>query len=171
MLEHEYAKAIFELAIEQGLTLKVKEELDAINELLYDNDFNRFMNSLSIKIEDKKKVIKKSLNDFSELTINFIYVLLDNRRFNLFIDINKEFNKILLEKSNNIKVKLYSTKALSDLQIEKLKPSIVNRLNNKNIIIENIVDESLIGGIVIYANDEKIDLSTKNSLEKLKASL
>jgi len=171
VLEHEYAKAIFELAIEQGLTLKVKEELDAINELLNDNDFNRFMNSLSIKIEDKKKVIKKSLNDFSELTINFIYVLLDNRRFNLFIDINKEFNKILLEKSNNIKVKLYSTKALSDLQIEKLKPSIVNRLNNKNIIIENIVDESLIGGIVIYANDEKIDLSTKNSLEKLKASL
>jgi len=54
VLEHEYAKAIFELAIEQGLTLKVKEELDAINELLNDNDFNRFMNSLSIKIEDKK---------------------------------------------------------------------------------------------------------------------
>ncbi len=171
MLEHEYAKAIFELAIEQGLTLEVKKELDAINELLNDNDFNRFMNSLSIKIEDKKKVIQKSLNDFSELTIDFICVLLDNRRFNLFVDINKEFNKILLEKSNNIKVKLYSTKALSDLQIERLKPSIINRLNNKNIIIENIVDESLIGGIVIYANDEKIDLSTKNSLEKLKASL
>lgn len=171
MLEHEYAKAIFELAIEQGLTLEVKKELDAINELLNDNDFNRFMNSLSIKIEDKKKVIQKSLNDFSELTIDFICVLLDNRRFNLFVDINKEFNKILLEKSNNINVKLYSTKALSDLQIERLKPSIINRLNNKNIIIENIVDESLIGGIVIYANDEKIDLSTKNSLEKLKASL
>ena len=167
MLEHEYAKAIFELAIEQGLTLEVKKELDAINELLNDNDFNRFMNSLSIKIEDTKKVIQKSLNDFSELTIDFICVLLDN----LFVDINKEFNKILLEKSNNIKVKLYSTKALSDLQIERLKPSIINRLNNKNIIIENIVDESLIGGIVIYANDEKIDLSTKNSLEKLKASL
>ena len=101
MLEHEYAKAIFELAIEQGLTLEVKKELDAINELLNDNDFNRFMNSLSIKIEDKKKVIQKSLNDFSELTIDFICVLLDNRRFNLFVDINKEFNKILLEKSNN----------------------------------------------------------------------
>ena len=167
MLEHEYAKAIFELAIEQGLTLEVKKELDAINELLNDNDFNRFMNSLSIKIEDKKKVIQKSLNDFSELTIDFICVLLDN----LFVDINKEFNKILLEKSNNIKVKLYSTKALSDLQIERLKPSIINRLNNKNIIIENIVDESLIGGIVIYANDEKIDISTKGNLEKLKSLL
>ena len=39
------------------------------------------------------------------------------------------------------------------------------------IIIENIVDETLIGGIVIYANDEKIDISTKGNLEKLKSLL
>ena len=171
MLEYEYAKAVLELALEQGLAIKVKEELDVVTKLLDDNDFRLFMNSLSIKIEDKKCVIKKSLIGFSDLTLNFINVLLDNRRFGLIEKINDEYNRMLLEKSNTIIVKLYSTKKLSNLQVEKLKPSIMNKLDNKNIIIENIVDETLIGGIVIYANDEKIDISTKGNLEKLKSLL
>ena len=42
MLEYEYAKAVLELALEQGLAIKVKEELDVVTKLLDDNDFRLF---------------------------------------------------------------------------------------------------------------------------------
>ena len=170
MLEHEYAKAIFELA-GNSLVDRIGEELKVIVKLLDDNDFNLFINSPSIKIEDKKNVIKKSCLEFNELTLNFLYVLLDNRRFYLLDKIYEEYNNLLLDYRNTVNVKLYSSVKLTDIQINKLRPIILNKLNCKNINVENIVDENLIGGIVVYANDMKIDFSTKGSLERLKNSL
>lgn len=170
MLQYEYAKAIFELAGNE-LAVSIKDELNLVVKLLEDTEFNKFMNSPSIKIDDKKSVIKESLKEFNELTLNFLYVLLDNQRFYLIDEIYKEYDKLLLNNKKFVDVKLYSSSKLTDEQINKLKPIMLSKLNCENINVENIVDETLIGGIVIYANDLKIDISTKGNLQRLKDSL
>jgi F-type H+-transporting ATPase subunit delta len=170
VLQYEYAKAIFELAGNE-LAVSIKDELNLVVKLLEDTEFNKFMNSPSIKIDDKKSVIKESLKEFNELTLNFLYVLLDNQRFYLIDEIYKEYDKLLLNNKKFVDVKLYSSSKLTDEQINKLKPIILSKLNCENINVENIVDETLIGGIVIYANDLKIDISTKGNLQRLKDSL
>ena len=108
MLQHEYAKAIFELA-GNSLAFSIGEELNLVVKLLEDNDFNLFINSPSIKIDDKKNVINKSFKEFNELTLNFLYVLLDNRRFYLINEIYEEYDKLLLDMKNTVNVKLYSS--------------------------------------------------------------
>ena len=45
----------------------IGEELNLVVKLLEDNDFNLFINSPSIKIDDKKNVINKSFKEFNEL--------------------------------------------------------------------------------------------------------
>lgn len=171
MLEHEYASAIWQLASENGLADTIKNELYALIELLNDEDFYKFMNSLSIKCEEKKSFIENALKGFNELTLNFINVLLDNRRFNLIDKIYNEYVNLMLKNEKAVNVTLYSAKKLTDIQIESLKPSITNQLKCEKILVNNIVDDTLIGGITIYANDKKIDISVKGSLERLKNSL
>jgi F-type H+-transporting ATPase subunit delta len=171
VVEKEYAKALYELAKEQNSINTIEEELKAITNICKDEDTMKFFTSPSIQIEDKKKVVIKSFKDFNETLINFIFVLLDNRRFNLLDSIYNELKKIILEEKEIISIKLISAKKLDKNQIDKLTLSIRLRFNNKKLIIENIVDESLIGGIKILANDIEIDLSTKNSILELKESL
>lgn len=171
MVEREYAKALYELAEENNIVNIVKEEFKTVSCLCEDEELMRFFTSPSVQIEDKKKVLLKSFKGFNEVMINFLFVLLDNRRFNLINNIYNEFNKISLNKKEIVSIKLISAKKLDDSQIDKFKISISLRFNNKKLQIENIVDETLIGGIKILANDTEIDLSTKNSILELKESL
>ena len=171
MVEKEYAKALYELAKEQNIINIIEEELKAITNICKDGDTMKFFTSPSIQVEDKKKVVLKSFKGFNETLVDFIFVLLDNRRFYLINSIYEEFKKIILEEKEIIAIKLISAKKLDNNQIDKITLSIRLRFNNKKLIVENIVDESLIGGIKILANDIEIDLSTKNSILELKESL
>lgn len=171
MLENEYALAIFELATELNIVNDVKDELNALIELLNDEEINKVLNSLSINIDNKKEIINNSLIGFNEITLNFINVLLDNKRFYLINNIYEEYNSLILNSKETNIIDVYSSTKLTNKQIEKLKPSIISQLGVKNIIINNIIDENLIGGIKICAKDKIIDLSAKNSLAKLKNSL
>ena len=171
MVEKEYAQALLELASEHKILNRVSSELEALSKLLKDNEFKLFLESPSIQVEDKKNLLKNTLKDFNEITNNFLFVLLDNKRFDRFEGIYNEFNNLVLNSKSIVSVKLYSHIKLSNSQIEKLIGPIEAKLNSKNIKLENIVDSSLIGGIVIYANDTTIDLSTKGILNDLKESL
>lgn len=171
MVEKEYAKALYELAEEQRIVNVIEEEFNAISNILKDEETMKFFLAPNIKIEDKKSVVLKSFKGFNETLINFLFVLLDNRRFDLVQNINNEFTQIILNKNEILPIKLISAKKLDKNQIDKITLSIRLRFNNKKLKIENIVDETLIGGIKILANDTEIDLSTKNSILELKESL
>lgn len=171
MVEKEYAQALLELASEQNKLTKITSEIEAVLKLLKNNDFKLFMESPSIQINEKKKVLKNSLIDFNDVTLNFLYVLLDNRRFYCLENIYKNYKELMLKGKKTTNVTLHSQVKLTKAQIEKLKAPIEARLNSKNIVIENIVDPTLIGGIVIYADNTRIDLSTKGILNDLKESL
>lgn len=171
MVEKEYAKALYELAEEQRIVNVIEEEFNAISNILKDEETMKFFLAPNIKIEDKKSVVLKSFKGFNETLINFLFVLLDNRRFDLVQNINNEFTQIILNKNEILPIKLISAKKLDKNQIDKITLSIRLRFNNKKLKIENIVDKTLIGGIKILANDTEIDLSTKNSILELKESL
>ena len=171
MVEKEYAQALLELASEQKKINKVTSELEAFLKLFRDKEFKLFLESPSIQVDKKKELLEDTLKDFSEITINFINVLLDNRRINKIEGIFKEYNNLVLNSKSITNVRIHSQQKLTKAQIDMLKASIEAKLKSKNIKIENIVDSTLIGGIVVYADDILIDLSTKGFMHKLKESL
>ena len=60
-----------------------------------------------------------------------------------------------------------SATALNDEQIAKLKVALMNKLNQKVELVLR-VDEDLMAGIRIKINDQIIDNTAKNKLERLK---
>lgn len=165
MVENEYSKALFELSDNNKVTL---DEFKLFIELLNVDGFKDVLNSPKIATIEKKNIIRNSLKNFSELFINFICVILDNNRFELIDNIYDTYYNLILDNENTIIVDAYSSNKLNDDEVKKITLNISKKLNKK-VILNNIVDNSIIGGIKIIYNGLQIDLTVNDKINKIKA--
>ncbi|MGM9969874.1 MAG: ATP synthase F1 subunit delta [Anaeroplasma sp.] len=171
MVESEYAKALHEIAIEEN---KIDLFLDcflAVNEGYNNKDFMEIITSPFIEKNKKKEIINNVFKSLDQSFINFLYVIIDHNRFSIIKLIYEEYNKLVLEDKNIIKIQIISAKKLTEAQLLQFKSTLMLKYLGKKIEIENIVNVELIGGIQVLSNGESLDMSLKNSLDKLKESL
>lgn len=171
MVESEYAKALYELAIEEKKEDVYEDSFKYVLEAYKNEDFVKIMTSPFIDLSKQKELINNVFSKLDETFINFLYVLIDHRRFSIIKGIFEEYSNLVLLGKNIVNVVVKSANTLTNEQIIQLKHSLEKRYANKEILIKNIVDQSLIGGIQIIANGKSIDISVKNSLNKLKEIL
>ena len=169
MVENEYAKAIYELAIEEGKTKEFKEYFNALKETLTD-EFVTLLSSPSIIKDEKKTMVKNVYHSFDETFINFLYVLIDHNRFNKILDIKKIYDKLLLEYDNIVQVRLISATELTKAELAKYKMTLEEKYG-KTVEIKNKIKPELIGGIQVIVNDESLDASVIHALNMLKESI
>ncbi len=173
MVETEYAKALYDLAKENDNLELYRDFFRTLMKIYFSmEDFKNLLNSPFVNKEEKKEFIKKTFgNVFDEIFLNFLYVIIDKNRTNILVGIKDEYKKLVLNSTGVKRIYVTSAKKLSIEELEKLKKALSEKFKDKKIELKNEVDEALIGGIQITADDESIDLSTKNSLEKLKSIL
>ena len=107
----------------------------------------------------------------SPLLQNFIQVLIYNHRANLFYDILVDCLNRLEKETNRFEVTITSAHPLTDEQKSRLLPLIEKKMSLKVRIVKEQIDESLIGGFVIFANHKTIDVSIKQQLKVVKENL
>ena len=91
MVAKEYAKALHEIAEELNIFDIIKNQYKITLDLLKDQQMMSFFTNPVIKSNEKKDLIKKSFSDFNENFVYFLYVLIDNSRFNYINDIYEKF--------------------------------------------------------------------------------
>lgn len=172
MVGNEYAKAIYELAQETNKIKKFSECFVAVSETAFkNNDFMEILTSPVINTKKKKEIIKNVYSSLDEDFINFLYVIIDHNRFSLFNDIYDEYENLVLTDRNIVKAKIFSAYDLSEDQMNDIIKALEVRYKDKKIEAENIINPELIGGVTVLVNNESVDLSLKNSLNKLKESI
>lgn len=172
MVSKEYSKALYELANKNNIVDEINENLKSFILLLNENpDFIKVLTYPKISNQDKKKTLKDTLLNFNDLFITFLYVLIDNNRINEINAIASDYQRMLNESKGIYDVLVYSASKLDKNQIEATKQSLIRLLNAKSININNMVDESLIGGIKAFYDGKTFDLSINNKLNSLKNSL
>lgn len=172
MVENEYAKAVYELALEENKKDEFSKCFDAVVSTTTQNqDFMKILTSPFIEKKNKKDVINNVYKSLDETFINFLYVLIDHNRFGKIKDIADCYASLVLEDKNIVKVEVHSANTLNDNQLDKIEQSLNVRYKDKKLELINIVNPDLIGGLQIVANGEVIDLSLKSSLTRLKESL
>ena len=164
----EYAKALFELA---STTSKKEELLIDLNETLkvFSGDTLKFFLYPEIEKEKKKDVVKSSFKE--GLLRDFLFVLIDNDRISFLEEIKDEFESMLDEEKKLKQVIVYSKEKLDDNYLKKLKDILEKKLSKK-LILENVIDKSIISGIKISYDSKEIDLTLnakfKDLVDKLK---
>lgn len=171
MIADEYAKALFELTTSENAE-RIDEELKVLCDAFAENpDVLKVLDAPNITSNDKKKMIESLSNDMDELLKRFLLVLVDNQRFDYIAKISEAFHDMVADKKRIIEVEVISRMALNETQEKSLKKALSPKLGGNEIVIKNIVDEGVIGGLKCIADGQCIDLSIKGKLSSLKESL
>ncbi len=106
--------------------------------------------------KDQKKVLD-----------NFVSVLAANNDVKLFDEISLEFEKLRLQHKDGQMAETFSKHELTRTESQMVVDEL-NKIVKKDIKLRKKVDENLIGGVVIKADDQVIDASVNNWLKQLK---
>ena len=164
-----YATALFETALENNLTDTVKEELNSLFAILTEqSEYAKILSSPIVGMKEKHQLVQSAFaGKICNYILNLILVLIDNNRFSLFFDVVRAFNKLCDKQQNILRATAFTAVALSSDMIEKLQTKLCG-LSNKNVILANEVDKTLIGGIVLKYDNMEIDGSVKAQLDEIK---
>ncbi len=172
MVEHEYAQALFELAVEEKKTELFLDYLTKIMDVMSNNnEFYKMISSPLIELIEKKKIILNVFDSFDETFKNFLCVLVTNNRFNLIEKINVEYDNLLSDYNSILNVEVISSEKLSKANFNEVKKALEKKYPDKKLKIENTVNPKILYGLQIICNGQSLDISLKNRLMMLKDSL
>ena len=170
-LVNRYALGLFSIAIEENKILEYKNSIKMLKEIISNNnELLHLFSSCFILQEEKEDVINKIFVDFDEYIINFVKIIVLNKRTNQMIEIFNEFNKMCNARLNIKEGIIYSTEKLTNQDIKKVEKKFTSLLSCE-VELENLIDEKLIGGYKVVIEDKVYDGSIKNKLEFMKLSL
>ena len=113
----------------------------------------------------------KTGNDLHKYSQNVVKFLAKKRFLSKSRDILERLNKIANDKEGIIEVKLRSAKRLAPETKHHLATTLKKRYRAKDVVWNEVIDEKLLGGFRVEINDEVIDLTIKNKINKLQEHL
>ena len=165
-----YSMPFVQLVLEKGEEDRIFSDLAQIKQVAEETGLPSFLKKVADE-SDKEKTITFFQDSVSTLLQNFIQVLIYNHRANLFYDILVDCLNRLEKETNRFEVTITSAHPLTDEQKSRLLPLIEKKMSLKVRSVKEQIDESLIGGFVIFANHKTIDVSIKQQLKVVKENL
>ncbi len=107
----------------------------------------------------------------SQLVNDFLQMLFDYGRVQNVTDIIDEFNRLNDEKNGTVRVKVTTAIELDDEQKAKLSAKFAQVVGANKVVLEPVVDEEIIGGVVLRSKGNIYDGSVKSKIDKIKRLL
>jgi F-type H+-transporting ATPase subunit delta len=163
-----YAQAYIGAAGAGATTGALDEFTSFVDDVLQKNpDFDRLLTGEEISREDKLGLIERVVaGRGTPLFTNFLRVLARHDRLNLLPLILGEAWLEFERRSGKRRVTVRSATPLSEAQLNRVKSKIAESLAEEPIL-QPIVDESLIGGLVIQVGDTVHDGSVRTRIKNL----
>lgn len=163
-----YAKALLSLALDQNTEEAVNNDMNLIaNTVANSKDLKEMLQSPVISPSIKKESLQAIFKVTNALTNNLIETLITNKRIDIIGDIASKFNE-LYDASKGIELATVTTAIpLTDDLKEKVLVK-AKELTGKELTVENIVDEDILGGFILRIGDLQYNASIANQLNKLK---
>ncbi|WP_418791128.1 F0F1 ATP synthase subunit delta [Phosphitispora sp. TUW77] len=167
-----YSNAFFAIAQEQGLTDRLETELKNVVDAIYSNeDLKRVMEHQLVSPEEKKVILEKVfIDEISEVTMNFLKVVIEKYRASYIPAIYEEFVSYANEARNMADAQLKSAAELTEADMALIKTKL-SEVTGKTVRLHAEVDPNLICGVVVRIGDKVIDSSLVGRLKKLKENL
>lgn len=163
-----YAKSLLNLAVEKGVLEDVKKDMEVVFNVCNDSkELQTLLDSPIISAQKKAKILKKIFEkSVSNFTYSFIELVAKKGRESVLFNIAYSFSSLYLEHKNVLRAVIRSVDGVGP-ELKKKVEEMVKSSYNKEVLIEEVKDPSLIGGFVITVGDKQIDASISKQLANL----
>ena len=168
-----YAKALLLIGKEDGRTETYRRELESIANLFAaEKELEQAVCNPLYRFEQRQKVLNKIIEalGLSQIMSRFINLLFEKRRIVYLAQIDEFYQKLADQLSGIERARLISATELSSETVDHIRQSL-NKMTGRQIILEEELDSSLIGGVVTKIGDLVLDGSVKTQLNNMRESL
>ena len=172
-LAKRYARAFFDIAVEEGKIEDYGRELAAFASLIVQNKaLQEFLANPIFELKSKKNVIEELLGrtQISGRTANFLRLLVDKQRINFLGEIENAYREFMDKSLKKVRVSVKTPYPLTS-ELEGALKQRVAEMTGKEVEMTVEDDASLIGGLIVRVGDTMYDGSIKTQLGNMRKLL
>lgn len=164
-----YAEGLFNVVQAEGEIDRIEDELFRFGKLLETNhELKQALSDQSIDRPQRIKVLEELLEDkVSPHTLGLLTFVVSQGRARQLPEILDELAALAAEAKEAVVAEVRTAVPLEDGQREELAKAL-SQATGKKVELKELVDPSLLGGIVAKVGDTVIDGSVKHRLEQLR---
>lgn len=171
-LGNRYAKALFELALEQKKLEIVAKDMQLVNDVVAENrDLALLLKSPVINARKKTAVFSSLFEkNIDQLSLRFLSLLAKNGREEIIPQVAESLLNIYNDYLGITEAWLTSAAELEkDAKTAILE--MLKRLSGKEVQLHEFVNADLLGGFVVKLGDYQYDATTKTLIKRLKEKI
>lgn len=167
-----YASALFLSVKEKNKTEDAYEQFDSLKELLKkDRSLLNFLAAPQVLDSHKHQLVRNVFTGrLDQLFVEFLLVLVEKNRINFLPEIIDEFDRLVEAEKGIGRVTVITAVPMQDTERARLIEKMTARTNLK-IVLEEKIDTSILGGVIVILHNEIIDGSVKHGLQLLEEQL
>ncbi|MSP39530.1 MAG: ATP synthase F1 subunit delta [Deltaproteobacteria bacterium] len=168
-LARRYTKALFQLAREASQEEAVGRQIEEFVRAYDGSDLRMVLTNPAFDVPTRKRVLIQVANSqqLSVLTIHFLSLLLERDRLGHLSGIASCYRRLLNEAKGRVEAKVISASALEPALVDRVREQL-RGLSGKDVVLEQEVDPSLLGGMTVELAGKVYDGSIRTQLEKMK---
>ena len=165
---YRYAKSLLELAQEQDALENCKNDMEHIVATCQgSHDLTLLLKSPVVKTDKKQAIFSQVFADCSPLVKQFIQLITAKKREVLLADIAQRF-LLIYKELQGIHTAQLTTATPIDEETRKHILDFIKQQGIEKVDLNEVVDDKLIGGLVLRLGDKQIDASVARQIYDLK---
>lgn len=167
-----YASALFQIALEKESLQAFEEDLKVVKQVFEENPkLAAMLNHPKISVNEKKSLVQSGFALLNPAVLNTLSLLIDRNRVDVINEMADEFTRLSNEKSGTEDGIVYSVRILSNEELNELSAAFAKKIGKKALRLENVIDQSLVGGVKIRIGNRIYDGSISGKLERIERTL
>jgi F-type H+-transporting ATPase subunit delta len=168
-----YAKALTDIGAADGSLERIADDLHAVRDALagLDPDVRHFFELPQLPKDQKLRIVDLAFGDkVGRTVLGLVHVLVDKRREALLGTIVEQFDDLLDDRSGRIRAEVVTARPLDAELVDELHRAIEQQ-TRRQVVLDQVVDPTLLGGIRINLGDLVVDGTLKRSLSDMRRTL
>ncbi len=169
-LANRYAKALFQLALEQKNLDVIAQDMLLISQTIEDNrELSQMLKSPIIKLERKEKVLQQLFEKSTNpLSLKFMVLVAKKSREEYLAFFSQEFTAIYKDYKGLIDAWV-TTASDIEKEVKEHLLTLLKRITGKTIQLHQEVNADLLGGFIVKFGDYQYDASNRRLINKLRS--
>ncbi len=165
-----YARAVFELAQQDGQIAEWSHRLSQVSDLLSDPKVASVLTNPTIAVSRRMELISAAPHDLDPEATNLARLLIESNRVGEAAGVAEAYESLADAAAGRVRATVTTAVELAPEERDKLSHQLSQRLG-KEIRIEVVVDKRILGGLKLQYGDRLIDASLSTRLQQLRRRL